>query len=179
MFLLRGIIESPAHSAPSQLLDWLGSVPLNFYTPRQTYQLDTFNSIVIRTLVSKAGGGQIYNLLDEPIPKDKPRKDIKCNCTNSRCVARYCMCFSKGRKCTGECGCLNCSNQNTKPKAIESEEFKGCRCEKSECQKYYCECRKEGLRCSDKCKCKDCKNTTEEGVPSRAKTEKLVECVHR
>jgi hypothetical protein len=93
-------------------------------------------------------------------------------------MARYCLCFSKGRKCTGECGCTNCSNQNTKPKHMETEEFKGCRCEKSECQKYYCECRKEGMRCSSKCKCRDCKNM-DEPVVGRNKGDRSVVVVNR
>ena len=33
-----------------------------------------------------------------------------CTCKNSRCLRKYCLCFSNAKPCTDKCSCTNCSN---------------------------------------------------------------------
>jgi hypothetical protein len=44
---------------------------------------------------------------------DNSKKKIRkkgCNCRNSSCMKKYCDCFSLGNKCSEECNCNNCRN---------------------------------------------------------------------
>ncbi|XP_037951398.1 uncharacterized protein LOC119682119 [Teleopsis dalmanni] len=34
-----------------------------------------------------------------------------CNCKRSRCQKKYCVCFTKGRPCCGDCKCVDCFNK--------------------------------------------------------------------
>ena len=40
--------------------------------------------------------------------------DVGCNCRKSRCLKKYCVCYSAGLPCVQNCGCLDCSNTETK-----------------------------------------------------------------
>ena len=149
--------QSPSHQHPHPTPFFPQvEVPLQYYTGRTVYKLDTFNSITIRE-------GQIYNLLEDPFGKERLRKEIKCNCSQSRCRAKYCICYSKGKKCGEECGCTNCGNTSEPIRLFGDGVLKGCKCEKSGCRKNYCECRRDGEFCGDKCRCVGCKNKGPQG----------------
>jgi hypothetical protein len=38
------------------------------------------------------------------------KKTKGCKCSNSKCLKKYCECYSKGNKCSDSCKCVNCSN---------------------------------------------------------------------
>jgi Tesmin/TSO1-like CXC domain, cysteine-rich domain len=38
------------------------------------------------------------------------RLDAPCNCTKSRCLKKYCICFNRGLYCKTYCGCSQCYN---------------------------------------------------------------------
>ncbi len=38
---------------------------------------------------------------------------LKCNCRNSRCLKKYCVCFAAKSECTKECKCRGCNNHDT------------------------------------------------------------------
>lgn len=88
-----------------------------------------------------------------------------CNCTKTRCVKRYCECFSNNRFCES-CNCVNClnkysNNYNSISKDIsEKKEMEDifCTCTKSNCIKNYCECFKSNIKCNHLCKCSNCLN---------------------
>ena len=37
-------------------------------------------------------------------------KKTSCHCKRTRCIKRYCECFSKGFPCSSNCGCKDCGN---------------------------------------------------------------------
>ena len=43
---------------------------------------------------------------------NKKRKRIGCNCRQSKCLKKYCECFSAGNKCGDNCKCEGCNNQS-------------------------------------------------------------------
>ena len=87
---------------------------------------------------------------------------ICCYCTKTRCIKKYCECYSNNRYCKN-CHCVNCLNKfihksNEPPKEnVESNEV-FCTCTKSNCNKKYCECFKSSQKCTFKCRCINCKN---------------------
>ncbi len=87
---------------------------------------------------------------------------ICCYCTKTRCIKKYCECYSNNRYCKN-CHCVNCLNKfihksNEPPKEnVESNEV-FCTCSKSNCNKKYCECFKSSQKCTFKCRCINCKN---------------------
>ena len=87
---------------------------------------------------------------------------ICCYCTKTRCIKKYCECYSNNRYCKN-CHCVNCLNKfihksNEPPKeSVESNEV-FCTCTKSNCNKKYCECFKSSQKCTFKCRCINCKN---------------------
>ena len=87
---------------------------------------------------------------------------ICCYCTKTRCIKKYCECYSNNRYCKN-CHCVNCLNKfihknNEPPKeSVESNEV-FCTCSKSNCNKKYCECFKSSQKCTFKCRCINCKN---------------------
>ena len=99
---------------------------------------------------------------------------VKCTCSKTGCLKKYCACYSMGRACEG-CDCKNCENQpnkeniNISEKDIENINYNIqlsnnknqrviCNCTKSNCMKKYCECYKQGLICNSLCRCLECKN---------------------
>ena len=87
---------------------------------------------------------------------------ICCYCTKTRCIKKYCECYSNNRYCKN-CHCVNCLNKfihkgNEPPKEnVESNQV-FCTCTKSNCNKKYCECFKSSQKCTFKCRCINCKN---------------------
>jgi len=101
-----------------------------------------------------------------------------CTCKKSKCLKRYCECFSAGNMCNRHCRCINCSNNslnaesrnqtmqnllNRNPHAFQLNEKtrQGCRCRRSGCIKKYCECFRGGRQCMEACECtffQECKN---------------------
>ena len=86
-----------------------------------------------------------------------------CNCTKTKCVKKYCECYSSNRFCRN-CHCVDCMNipennsacENGK-ELLETEKVL-CTCAKSNCTKKYCECYKSNQKCTYKCRCVNCKN---------------------
>ena len=89
--------------------------------------------------------------------KDKPC----CSCTKTKCIKKYCECFSNKRYCN-KCFCQDCMNKhsylNSNDMNILDNETIMCTCTKSGCNKKYCECYKAGKKCNEKCRCLKCKN---------------------
>ena len=106
---------------------------------------------------------------------------IKCTCSKTGCLKKYCACFANGISCDG-CDCKNCENISIKNN-IENENISNnkeeklnnyssiriqspknqriiCNCTKSYCMKKYCECFKQGYNCNSLCRCVECKNKT-------------------
>lgn len=105
----------------------------------------------------------------------------RCFCKVTKCLKRYCSCFSSGQPCGPQCSCSGCSNQEKNPErdrirarikrkdphAFDSKVESGghvkllrsgCRCSHTKCQKKYCECFRNGVSCGPHCKCKQCQN---------------------
>ena len=99
---------------------------------------------------------------------------VKCTCSKTGCLKKYCACYSKGKPCEG-CDCKKCENQpnkenmNLSEKDIENINYMNiisnpknqrviCNCTKSNCKKKYCECFKQGFSCNSLCRCLGCKN---------------------
>ena len=85
-----------------------------------------------------------------------------CYCTKTRCIKKYCECFSNNRYCKN-CHCSNCLNipeysgiELAKICTETDQVF--CTCTKSNCNKKYCECYKSSQKCNDKCRCVNCRN---------------------
>ena len=38
------------------------------------------------------------------------KRKIGCTCKKTFCLKMYCECFSQGKQCGDDCGCLNCKN---------------------------------------------------------------------
>ena len=114
-----------------------------------------------------------------PIPNSR----IHCTCKKTKCIKKYCECFSSGNLCYN-CKCENCEN---KPYFLENKNNLGkkeeennneiidlneeeneekkliiCTCSKSGCNKNYCECFKAKVKCNNKCRCIKCLNKQEE-----------------
>ncbi len=87
---------------------------------------------------------------------------ICCYCTKTRCIKKYCECYSNNRYCKN-CHCVNCLNKfihkgiEPPKESVESNEV-FCTCTKSNCNKKYCECFKSSQKCTFKCRCINCKN---------------------
>ena len=85
-----------------------------------------------------------------------------CNCTKTKCIKKYCECFSNNRFCKN-CHCVDCKN-NPEYSSVEigkectETEQVYCTCTKSFCNKKYCECYKSNQKCTFKCRCVNCKN---------------------
>ena len=94
---------------------------------------------------------------------------IHCTCKKTKCIKKYCECFSSGNLCYN-CKCENCENkpyyienknnikkeeENIELDEDENEEKKLiiCTCSKSGCNKNYCECFKAKVKCNNKCRC--------------------------
>ena len=107
---------------------------------------------------------------------------VHCTCKKTKCIKKYCECFSSGNKCFN-CKCQNCENRpyyvgNISNKKKESENNENienfelnedneekliiCTCSKSGCNKNYCECFKAKVKCNNKCRCIKCLNKIEE-----------------
>ena len=109
-----------------------------------------------------------------------PNSRIHCTCKKTKCIKKYCECFSSGNLCHN-CKCENCENKpfyaeninNIKKEendnVIELNEDDNdekkiviCTCSKSGCNKNYCECFKTKVKCNNKCRCIKCLNKQEE-----------------
>ena len=93
-----------------------------------------------------------------------------CSCTKTKCVKKYCECFSKGKLCV-DCCCLDCMNKDgviEEKMRMEREGIVICTCTKSNCSKKYCDCYKAGVKCNEKCRCLNCMNKN-----TKEKTNKL------
>lgn len=43
--------------------------------------------------------------------KNRLAKKMGCNCQNTHCMKRYCVCFASGVACSWECSCTGCKNE--------------------------------------------------------------------
>lgn len=132
-----------------------------------------FNPIIPDFLLSNNEQNNKYNFFQS---KKVSTSDIKesennnitseklcCNCTKTKCVKKYCECYSNNRFCRN-CHCVDCMNipennsacENGK-ELLETEKVL-CTCAKSNCTKKYCECYKSNQKCTYKCRCVNCKN---------------------
>lgn len=132
-----------------------------------------FNPIIPDFLLSNNEPNNKYNFFQS---KKVSTSDIKesennnitseklcCNCTKTKCVKKYCECYSNNRFCRN-CHCVDCMNipennsacENGK-ELLEAEKVL-CTCAKSNCTKKYCECYKSNQKCTYKCRCVNCKN---------------------
>jgi hypothetical protein len=50
--------------------------------------------------------------------------ETKCNCRNSRCLKKYCVCFAAKSECTDQCKCLGCNNRDTFLPMLEEQDAK-------------------------------------------------------
>ena len=92
---------------------------------------------------------------------------IKCTCSKTSCLKKYCACFANGIPCDG-CECKNCENLGNEIEKkiypimqsnhINKSQRVICNCTKSNCMKKYCECFKQNLSCNSLCRCLECKN---------------------
>ena len=112
-----------------------------------------------------------------------------CSCEKSKCVKKYCECYSNGETCGSKCGCINCINtifSNTKsivnlntlpiPKIVKTEDKTiMCTCTKSSCSKNYCDCYKFNQKCTSRCRCIDCKNTSNTIIETDKSNKESVE----
>ena len=112
-----------------------------------------------------------------------PNPRVHCTCKKTKCIKKYCECFSSGNLCYN-CKCENCENKpyfiENKNNLIKKEEENNndiidlneeeneetkliiCTCSKSGCNKNYCECFKAKVKCNNKCRCIKCLNKQEE-----------------
>jgi len=118
---------------------------------------------------------------------------IHCTCKKTKCIKKYCECFSSGVFCQN-CKCENCENkqdyliENNNINKKEEEDldenknikqnndnnfdlndnyFKKliiCTCSKSGCNKNYCECFKAKVKCNNKCRCIKCLNKPDDSI---------------
>ena len=132
-----------------------------------------FNPIIPDFLLSNNEPNNKYNFFQS---KKVSTSDIKesennnitseklcCNCTKTKCVKKYCECYSNNRFCRN-CHCVDCMNIPENNSACENgkelleTEKVFCTCAKSNCTKKYCECYKSNQKCTYKCRCVNCKN---------------------
>ena len=116
---------------------------------------------------------------------------VKCTCSKTGCLKKYCACFSMGRPCEG-CDCKNCENQPNKTNTNVSGKDKEninyiniipntknqrviCNCTKSNCMKKYCECYKQGFSCNSLCRCLECKNKNYNNLRNNIKNNNFIE----
>ncbi len=85
-----------------------------------------------------------------------------CTCSKTKCIKKYCECFSNNQYCIN-CNCIDCHNKPnyTKKNSNDEKIFVTCTCTKSNCNKKYCECYKIGEKCNDNCRCINCLNNYE------------------
>jgi len=104
-----------------------------------------------------------------PKPPSKPRSantdGVSCMCMKTKCIKMYCICFSRGMACGGECSCKECNNTpahvmtRTEEKRIPPIDTPGgCNCKMSYCEKSYCSCARDKEGCTALCTCYNCKN---------------------
>jgi hypothetical protein len=81
-----------------------------------------------------------------------------CSCRKSRCLKLYCVCYTAGEACTGECRCTGCGNYESvcAPRAV----YEHCACKRNSCGTKYCVCVQAGRVCGAKCRCDGCENCT-------------------
>ena len=142
-----------------------------------SYSTFNFNSL---------GNLQNYLLSQEK----KIKVDIKnkpcCNCIKTKCMKKYCECFSNNKLCKN-CVCSDCKNKSEEA-FLENQENKEnisinnnkeskaifCTCSKSGCNKKYCDCFKENKKCNIKCRCINCLNMEESPEKSNNENEKVI-----
>lgn len=107
---------------------------------------------------------------EEAPMKEERLSEVFCNCSKTKCIKKYCTCFSKGLACGPYCHCKGCENttdRETELSQVEIEQLrKGqliedtcCNCKMSQCEKSYCTCARNKKGCSLKCTCYNCKNS--------------------
>ena len=112
---------------------------------------------------------------------------IKCTCSKTGCLKKYCACFANGIPCEG-CECKNCQNLGIKNEDIKEKKIYPlisnpinknpriiCNCTKSNCMKKYCECFKQKFSCNSLCRCVDCKNKNTEKNNNSIQNNNLIE----
>jgi hypothetical protein len=91
---------------------------------------------------------------------------LLCTCKNSKCLKKYCVCFSAWEECTAYCSCKECRNvkewdhvrRAAATKVRKNPSLVGCTCKNSKCLKKYCVCFAAKEQCSPLCTCIDCRN---------------------
>ena len=136
------------------------NVPL-IYPNQFTY--GTFSNLNINSST------QLRNFAFQEKNFNKKVSEIKskpcCSCIKTKCIKKYCECFSNSKFCTN-CCCADCRNKEiymtyqdkNNQTNSNAKEIIFCTCSKSGCNKKYCECYKEGLKCNIKCRCIKCLN---------------------
>lgn len=102
-----------------------------------------------------------------PLSFQKPIKgQLRCTCTRTNCLKKYCVCYAEGEACGPGCWCTGC--KNTEPHAKADKEpataKKHCKCTKTNCLKLYCSCFASGVPCGPSCVCTNCRNTKPRGT---------------
>ncbi len=93
-----------------------------------------------------------------PLAFQKPvAGELRCTCTKTRCLKKYCVCYAAGKACGEQCSCKGCENCDDRD--CETTRKKACTCQKSHCLKLYCTCYAVGVPCGTECVCVECKNT--------------------
>lgn len=86
-----------------------------------------------------------------------------CHCKYSRCLKKFCECWTLQKECTFDCECENCGNiagtyEYNKAMSKYKDTIIQCTCKNSKCIKKYCICFLNNQKCGEKCKCIECKN---------------------
>ena len=167
------------------------NIPLIYQNPLQTQEIQKNNnvnekgafSLLVNNNINNKNNLNINYIKNDSNNAPIPNSRIHCTCKKTKCVKKYCECFSSGNLCYN-CKCENCEN---KPYFIENKNNLGkkeeennneiidlneeeneekkliiCTCSKSGCNKNYCECFKAKVKCNNKCRCIKCLNKQEE-----------------
>lgn len=83
-----------------------------------------------------------------------------CKCSKSKCLKKYCDCFSSKNFCNKYCQCIGCYNTKEVENIVTESNQTGviCTCKNSSCVNRYCECFKSNNKCSKICSCVSCYN---------------------
>lgn len=158
----RNILGSKSESAHkiNKMAIWPYSIPLEVDWRYLEYELGQLPEVLPQgplPVIDGVGDWEMLDFLDcYGLVTYRAAATSGCTCKRSRCVKKYCPCFTAGEACGGECSCTGCKNDM--PTARGAQELpKFCTCKKG-CDKMYCVCRQAGRECGAKCRCVGCGN---------------------